>query len=176
MWFDGHAKGDTISGSLWVPQGKETREVKWLGRRDEADLTGTWEWPGPTNSPVQLRIERRDGRLAATYVDKSRKTPYDPRGDQPISVTDFYNCGGGFCFALLLGLEGNSLSRGSRRAGPEDGWLVGEAVAQDGALRGTIAFYPYSNPVLGVGHPGQLEKKVAVQTGRRDWQPKRVGP
>jgi hypothetical protein len=29
---------------LWVPQGKETRELKWVGRRDQADLTGTWEW------------------------------------------------------------------------------------------------------------------------------------
>ena len=176
IWFDGHATGDTISGNVWVPQGQETREVKWLARRDEADLTGTWEWPGPTNSPVQLKIERRDGRLAASYVDKSRKSPYDSKGDQPIPVTDFYDCGGGFYFTLLLGLEGNSLSRGARRAGAEDGWLVGEAVAQDGTLKGTIAFYPYSNRFPTFGRPEQPEKKPALPEGRRDWQPKRIGP
>jgi hypothetical protein len=177
MWFDGHATGGTIIGSVWVPQGKETREVKWLARRDEADLTGTWEWPGPTNSPVQLKIVRRDGRLTATYVDKSRKSPYDSKGDQPIPVSDFYDCGGGFYFTLLLGLEGDRLTGSSRRAGPEDGWLVGEAVAQDGTLRGTIAFYPYSsNPLFPSPRPGQPDKKPPVQTGRRDWKPQRVGP
>ena len=165
-----------MSGNLCVTQGKETREVKWVGRREPADFTGTWEWLGLSNSPVQLKIEQRDGRLAATYVDKSRKTPYDPRGDQPIPIADLYDCGGGFYFTLLLGLEGNRMSGGSRRVGPEDGWLVGEAVAQDGTLRGTIAFYPYSNPLLAVGHPGQPEKKPTLQTGRRDWQPKRVAP
>ncbi len=175
MWFDGHAKGDTISGDVWVPQGKETREVKWLGRRDEADLTGTWEWLGPTNSPVQLKIERRDGRLAATYLDKSRNAPYDPSGGQSIPVTDLYDFGGGFYFTLLLGLEGNSLARGSRRAAPEDGWLVGEAVAQGTGLKGTIAFYPYSNPLLAVEPSGAARKDacladrppgLAAETGR----------
>lgn len=174
MWFDGRANGEAISGGVWVPRGKETRECKWIGRRDQADLTGTWEWLGTSNSPVQLKIERRDGRLAATYVDKSRKTPYDSRGDQPIPITDLYDCGGGFYFTLLLGLEANSLSRGGRRAASEDGWLVGEAVGQDGTLRGTIAFYPYANPLLSA--PGQPERKPAGQTGRRDWQPKRIAP
>ena len=61
---------------------------------------------------------------------------------------------------------------GSRRAGPQDGWLVGEAVAQDGALRGTITFYPYANPLLDPRHPEGLD----VQVNRRDWRPSRVGP
>lgn len=124
MWFEGHAKGDTLDGSLWLPQGNETRQCHWVGNREPADLTGTWEWSGPSNSPVQLKIERRDGRLAATYVDRSRATLYDRAGGRPIPVHDFYDCGGGFYFTLLLGLEGNSLMHGSRRAGPEDGWLV----------------------------------------------------
>jgi hypothetical protein len=179
MWFEGHADGDTIKGGLWMPQGKETREVQWVGHRDKADLTGTWEWPGPSNSPVQLKIERRGGQLAATYVDRSRATPYDSRGDRPISVTDLYDFGGGFYFTLLLELEGNSMSRGSRRTGPEDGWLVGEAVAQDGTLRGTVAFYPYPDRGIGLptlGHAPQADRKPAVQTGRRDWQPRQIAP
>ena len=176
MWFEGHATGDTLNGSLWVPQGKETRQCNWVGHREPADLTGTWEWPGPSNSPVQLKLERRDGRLAASYVDPSRATPYNPAEGRPIPVHDFYDCGGGFYFTLLLGLEGNSLRNGSRRVGPEDGWLVGEAVAQDGTLTGTIGFYPYANPFLGPGHTGQADGGFAVQANRRDWRPKRVGP
>ena len=176
VWFDGHARGDTLNGSVWVPQGNQNRECKWIGRREKADLTGTWEWPGPTNLPVQLKIERRDGRLAATYMDKSRKAPYDSRGDQPIPVTDFYDCGGGFYFTLLLGLEGNSLTRGSRRVAPGDGWLVGEAVGQDGTLHGTIAFYPYSGPGLSLPSRGQSNPNPALHTGRRAWEPTRVAP
>jgi SAM-dependent methyltransferase len=176
MWFEGRVKDETLNGSLWVPQGQATRECKWVGRRDQADLTGTWEWLGPKNSPVQLKIERRHGRLTATYVDKSRATRYDPKEGQPIPVTDFYDFGGGFYFTLLLGLEGNRITGGARRAGPEDGWLVGEAVAQEGTLQGTIAFYPYAlgfTPPTHLLQPGQTP---VAQPGRHNWQPKRVGP
>ena len=176
MWFEGHVKGDRMDGTVWTSEGNWIRQHKWLGRRDPVDLTGTWEWPGPFNSPVQLHIERREGRLAATYVDKSRVSKSAPRGDQPIPVNDLYDCGGGVYFTLLLGLEGGRLSGGSRRGGPEDGWLVGEAVAAEGALKGTIAFYPCSNPVLSALRPAQPENSPAMQTGRRDWQPKRIAP
>ena len=192
--FDGHAKGDTLDGVLSVTRGKETREVKWIGHRDKADLTGTWEWLGPSNSPVQLQIERRDKGLAATYFDKSRARIYEPQRGWPIAVDDFYDCGGGFYFTLLLGRT----AQGGRELGPDNGWLVGEAVAEDGTLKGTIAFYPYSDQILGPPHPGQTDRKPASQTGsrdfeqrltrliegskpasptsRHDWQPKRIAP
>jgi hypothetical protein len=179
MWLDGHAKGDTINGGLWVPEGKETLEFKWVGRRDQADLTGTWEWPGSSNAPVQLKIERHDGRLTATYTDQNRDASALVRDNKPIPVTDLYDFGGGFYFTLLLGLEGNSMTHGSRRAGPEDGWLVGEAVAHEGTLGGTIAFYPYSERGMGLpamGRVPQADKKPALQLGRREWQPKRIAP
>jgi hypothetical protein len=52
--------------------------------------------------------------------------------------------------------------------GSGDGRVV---VAQDGALRGTIAFYPYAaSPQFQL-----LDKTPPPQQGRRDWQPKRVG-
>ncbi len=168
--FDGHAKGDTLDGVLEVTQGKESREVKWTGHRDKADLTGTWEWLGPSNSPVQLQIERGDNGLAATYFDKSRARPFEPQRGWPIAVNDFYDCGGGFYFTLLLGRT----AQGGRELGPDNGWLVGEAVAEDGTLKGTIAFYPYSDQILGRPHPGQTDRKPALQTGRHDWQPKRI--
>jgi hypothetical protein len=61
--------------------------------------------------------------------------------------------------------------------GPEDGWLIGEAVAEDNALRGTIAFYPYRyNGMLPFAQPPQAAEKPAPQQGRRDWQPKRIAP
>jgi hypothetical protein len=56
-------------------------------------------------------------------------------------VNDFYEYGGGFYFTLLLGRMAN----GARETGPGNGWLVGEAVSEDGTLKGTIAFYPYSD-------------------------------
>ncbi len=187
MWFEGHAIDDTLNGSLWVPQGNETREIKWAGRRDRADFTGTWEWAGPMDSPVQLKIERRDGRLTATYVDKNRTVPDYMGGNKPIPATDFYDFGGGFYFTLLLGLEGSSMTGGSRRVSPEDGWLIGEGIAISNTLTGTIAFYPYNrrfmnepivpDPKSRTNAPGsQPDKRVVVQEGRRDWLPKRVAP
>lgn len=171
MWFDGQARGDTMKGAWWVARSQGTQEFQWSGRRDKADFTGTWEWAGPSNSPVQLKIERRDGRLAATYVDKNRTAPDWAGGNRPIPVMDLYDFGGGFYFTLLLGLQGTSLAGGSRVMGPENGWLVGEAVAQDNTLRGTIAFYPYSSELR---FPS-LDRNTP-QPSRRDWQPKRVGP
>ena len=175
IWFEGRAVDDTMTGNLWVPQGKDTREIKWVSRREKVDFTGTWEWTGPSNPPVQLKIERRDGRLTATYVDTNRTALAYLEKSKPIPVTDFYDFGGGFYFTLLLGLEGNSITTGGRRAGPEDGWLIGEGIAANNTLSGTIAFYPY--PQTSINGPGsQPDKKVVVQEGRRDWLPKRVAP
>jgi hypothetical protein len=62
--------------------------------------------------------------------------------------------------------------------GPQDGWVVGEAIMENGTLNGTLAFYPYESLL---GHPidvGQLRvpvRKPTSPTGRRTWQPKRVG-
>jgi len=170
MWFEGHATHDTLNGSLWVPQGKETRKVKWAGRRDQADFTGTWEWSGPMDSPVQLKVERREGRLAATYAD----------GKQTLPVRDLYDFGGGFYFTLLLGLQGNSYTSSGRRIGPEDGWLIGEAIARDNGLAGTIAFYPY-HARDALGFPAAVQplkpgRKPGPQEGPRDWRPARVAP
>ena len=128
MWFDGHVDNDTMKGTLWVSQDRNTREVKWTARRDPADFSGVWQWTGAFNTPVQLKIERRDGRLAATYVDTNRTA--QAGGNQPIPVTDLHDFGGGFYFTLLLGLEGQRMSQGSRRTGPENGWLIGEAIAE----------------------------------------------
>jgi len=175
-WFDGRVTNDSMSGGLSGWQSfKDIQDLQWTGRRDKADFNGTWEWSGPSNSPVQLQIERRDGRLAATYVDKNRRPPSGV--NKPIPVTDAYDFGGGFYFTLLLGREG---LQGGRREAPEDGWLIGEAVAEDNSLRGTIAFYPYRMRVDNEGRvlflPPQAGEKTAPQQARRDWQPKRVAP
>jgi hypothetical protein len=175
IWFDGHVKDGAMTGSLWVSQGKDTREVQWIGRRDKVDFTGTWEWPGPTGSLVQLKIERHEGRLVATYADTNRTALVYLEKSKPIPVTDLYDFGGGFYFTLLLGLEGNNMTSGSRRAGPKDGWLVGEGTMSDNTLGGTIAFYPYPQS-LSNGPGAPPAKKAAVQEGRHDWLPKRVAP
>jgi SAM-dependent methyltransferase len=165
MCFDGHAADDTIHGNLSVPEGNENPEVKWAVRRDKADFTGTWEWTGPMDSPVQLKVERREGRLAATYAD----------GKQTLPVRDLYDFGGGFYFTLLLGLQGNSYTSSGRRVGPEDGWLIGEATACDNGLTGTIAFYPY-HARNALGFPAGVQPlkpggKAGPHEGPRDWRP-----
>jgi hypothetical protein len=94
-------------------------------------------------------------------------------------LSDLYDFGGGFYFTLLLGLEGSSMTRGSRRMGPDDGWLIGEAVAQDNSLSGTIAFYPYRNQEIGfsaLAHPQGSDTKSVPQPACREWHPKRVAP
>ena len=53
--------------------GDRTRECSWEARRDSADFTGTWEWLALTNTPVQLKIERRDGRLIVSDLQRPRR-------------------------------------------------------------------------------------------------------
>jgi SAM-dependent methyltransferase len=170
MRFDGYASGETLSGSLWVPQGGEKQEVKWAGQRSKADVTGTWEWIGPKGSPVQLKIERLDGQLTLAYTDKNWQSPMNHDGKE--LITDIYDFGGGFYFTLLLGRESNSV----RRVGPDDGWLIGEAVAGDETLNGTISFYPYRSENFGgrtMGPQAQSDANMVPQNGPRDWQAKR---
>jgi SAM-dependent methyltransferase len=83
--YTGRASGDTITGTV-QPQGDSSAEKQqWMARRDKAELTGTWNWKHDGES-VSLRVERRDGQLAATYQ----------RGNQPLPVAQFYAWGGGF--------------------------------------------------------------------------------
>ena len=116
-------------------------------------------------------------RLIATYQDKSRATRADPNSSQPMPVADLYDFGGGFYFTLLLGREGTS-----RRMGPDEGWLIGEARLLGNALTGSIAFYPYSQHTFwsaGLAsppQPGQPDNQAMSQPGWREWLPNRVAP
>ncbi len=159
-WFEGHVRNETMTGTLWICRGNEKEEVAWIARRDTVDLPGTWEWTGATNSRLQLRVERRDGRLAASYHD----------GKQTVPVRDFYDFGGGFYFTLLLGLEGNSYTSSPRRMGPEDGWVIGEGVATNNTMSGTIAFYSYPdwNKPSSITSQSSTNNRLGIQ-GRSDW-------
>jgi hypothetical protein len=172
--FDGHAQGDVLSGSLSM---NDLNEVPWTGKRDKSDFTGTWEWPGPSGAAVQLKIERREGKLVANYADASREVPITQSGNLPVPISDIYDFGGGIYFTVLLGLQGPTFHSGSpRRVGVEDGWLIGEAVSSNGKLSGTIAFYPY--PPMNFGPRGlpapENTNRPPMLTGPRDWQPRRV--
>ncbi|MBN1418788.1 MAG: methyltransferase domain-containing protein [Planctomycetes bacterium] len=154
VMFDGHVHGDAMRGTLAVEDDGGSREAEWEARRDAADFTGTWEWPCATDPrPVNLRIERREGRLVAAYTDRGQSVP----------VTDFYDFGGGFYFTLMIGrtrLPGGEAFTFAEGAG----WLIGEAVLDDGSPRGEIGFYPYA----GWGS----KKWVAPVTG--DWTPRSI--
>jgi len=152
--FDGHVRENTMRGTLAVEEEGRFQERKWQAQRGKADFAGTWEWPcasGPRS--VQLRIERRDGRLVATYFDR----------DRILSVTDFYDWAGGFYFTLLIGRE----DEGSIRITEDTGWLIGEAVLDQGALQGKIEFHPYGDMPGGAG-----AYKPVIQ----DWTPRPVKP
>ncbi len=154
--FDGHVRENTIQGTLVVMDEGRLQECAWEAQRGKADFTGTWEWPcasGPRS--VKLRIERRDGQLIATYLDQDRTLP----------VTDFYDYGGGFYFTLLIGRKEDGL-----RITEDTGWLIGEAVLDDGALEGKIEFHPYADMSGALG--GAEAPRAVIQ----NWTPRLVKP
>lgn len=203
MWVDGRVQGDTLTGGVRMWRGTNRVEIPWTAHRAPADYTGTWEaqvpWtfrveqkietregrsvaiyeivPGASNGPVRFCLQREGGRLTATYADPNReKSPWRDE-TKPVPVFDLYDFGGGFYFTLLLGNEGTSYQRGSRRAGLQDGWLVGEAILVNGTLEGSVAFYPYTDR-WGLSSDGSQspDKRPARFSGRSEWRPKRVAP
>ena len=131
----------------------QVQEHAWEAQRDKADFTGTWEWPCASGSrSVRLRIEQRNGHFMATYLDR----------DQTVPVTDFYDCGGGFYFTLLIGRDENGVT-----ITEDTGWLIGEGIPDYGALKGWIAFYPYRN-----SSGGRKISRPAFQT----WAPRLIQP
>lgn len=156
VMLDGHVRGDTLEAKVATFAGGERREREWTATREPQDFAGVWEWACPTGSrTVQLRIERHDGQLSATYVD----------GEKKATVSDFYDFGGGFYFTHLIGRQPN----GSLEITRESGWLIGEAVMDGDVLSGTIDFYPYSRSL---GEKPKDEREI--KAGPQPWQPKRV--
>jgi len=152
--FDGHVRENTMGGTLAVTDEGQLQECEWQGQREKVDFTGTWEWPcasGPRS--VKLRIERGDGRLITAYQD----------GDRTIPVTDFYDFGGGFYFTLLIDRE----DEGCIRITEDTGWLIGEAVLDDGTLKGKIEFYRDCSIVTGniLFHSSHYEVSVLFANG-----------
>ncbi len=186
MWIDGHVLGERFTGGLRRGVGTNTIETRWTARRDHADFAGNWEWtPDATNAPIQFKIEKHDGVWAATYTDRNREKTAWRDDTKPIPVMDFYDFGGGFYFTLLLGLEGSSQRGSSRRMGPQNGWVVGEALLDHGTLKGSIAFYPYTETFLQRNLDTNLNaakpsppkvSQPGLAPGRRDWLLKRMGP
>lgn len=154
--FDGQVHENTMRGTIVVTKEGQYKEYQWKAQRSKVDFTGTWEWPcasGPR--PVKLRIERDNGKLTVTYLDQDRTLP----------VTDFYDFGGGFYFTLLIGRTEHGV-----KIMEDTGWLIGEAVFNQGSLAGRIEFYPY-----GTGPAGPGESKTP-QPVIMDWQPRLIQP
>jgi SAM-dependent methyltransferase len=153
--FDGYVNENTMKGTLVVTDHGKLHEHKWKAQRNKVDYTGTWEWPCATGPrSVRLRIEQHHGRLIATYLDR----------DQALAVTDFYDCGGGFYFTLLIGREGNSI-----KVTEDTGWLIGEGILDHGEFKGKIRFYPYG----GMSISGE---RKASQPVIQDWAPRLIKP
>jgi len=155
--FDGHVRENTMKGTLAVVNKRQVQEYEWKAQRAKVDFTGTWEWPcasGPRL--VKLLVEQRNGRLIATYSDRDQKKP----------VADFYDCGGGLYFTLLIGRQDDV----SITITEDTGWLIGEAVLDDGTLKGKIEFYPWSDMS---GEPGEGKASRPVI---QDWTPHMVKP
>lgn len=159
LLFDGHVHKNTMQGTLAVTEHGRLQERAWEAQRDkEADFTGTWEWPCASGSrSVRLRIERRDGQLVATYLDR----------DQEVRVTDFYDFGGGFYFTLLIGRKGHGI-----RITEDTGWLIGEGLLENGELKGTIEFYPWKTSHI----PGVPGEKKAREPVIENWAPRLIKP
>jgi hypothetical protein len=152
--FDGQVEGDVMEGMIEIRRGERAKESTWRAVREKVDLCGTWEWPcasGPRS--VRLRIERRDGNLCATYVDRDKETP----------VADSYDCGGGFYFTHMIGRDGDSTV-----ITEDTGWLIGEATLDNDALKGAIEFHPYRPARSDNGQP----RPVTIHT----WTPTIIKP
>ncbi len=155
--FDGHVHENTMQGTLAVNDHGQLQERPWQAQRSVVDYTGVWEWPcasGPRS--VRLRIERRDGHLITTYLDR----------DQALPVTDFYDFGGGFYFTLLIGRNED----GGIKITEDTGWLIGEGILDKGALKGAIEFYPYGEM------SGAIGNRKASQAVIQDWAPRLIKP
>jgi SAM-dependent methyltransferase len=151
--FDGQVIENTMHGTIRLTEEGRHQEHEWKAQRSKVDFTGTWEWPCATGPrPVRLRIERDDGKLTATYLDQDRALP----------VADFYDLGGGFYFTLLIGRVEHGV-----RITDDTGWLIGQAVFDEGSLTGKIEFYPYGDG------PGGRKTPEAVFG---DWKPRLVKP
>lgn len=151
--FDGQVHENTMHGTIRLTEEGRHQEHEWKAQRDKVDFTGTWEWLCATGPrPVRLRIERDDGKLTATYLDQDRALP----------VADFYDLGGGFYFTLLIGRVEHGV-----RITDDTGWLIGQAVLDQGSLTGKIEFYPYGDG------PGEGKTPQAVFG---DWKPRLVKP
>jgi SAM-dependent methyltransferase len=150
--FRGHVRKNSMRGVLQVSDDGKTKQQDWVAHREESDYCGTWQWPDATGeTPVRLRIKRSDDQYSATYMADDKKIP----------VHHFYEWGGGFYFAVLVGRteEGFIIE-------DDTGWLIGQSVVQQDRLRGRIEFYPYQ--VLGAKH----RRKPTF----RDWQANLVQP
>jgi len=157
LLFDGHVRENTMEGTLAVSEQGRKRESQWEAQRERADFTGTWEWPCAIGErAVKLRVERRDGAYAATYLD----------GKVSIPVADFYDHGGGLYFTLLIGRD----KHGGLRIGKDVGWLLGEGIVENGLLKGRIDFHPSGGGMA-------LESTVGMETPKpiiQDWTARRV--
>ncbi len=154
--FDGQVLDNTISGKVIISEEDKNKEYEWITKREKVNYTGTWEWPCATGErSVKLHIERDNGKLIAKYQDKLKGQ------DTILPVTDFYDFGGGFYFTLLIGKteHGTLITE-------DTGWLIGEAVLEDGSLTGRIEFSPYGDffgpkttePAIGEWKPKLIEK------------------
>jgi hypothetical protein len=159
--FDGQVHQNTMSGKIIIIKEGKNKEYEWKAQREKADFAGTWEWPCATGfRSVKLSIERNDSKLTAKYLHQYLDE------DQVLPVTDFYDFGGGFYFTLLIGRN----EHGGVTITEDTGWLIGEAVLEDGSLKGRIEFYPYGNkndnpagakitePVIKEWKPNLIEK------------------
>jgi SAM-dependent methyltransferase len=153
--FDGQVVENTMSGKVIMREAGKNKEYKWKAQRNKVDFTGTWEWPCATGPrSVKLHIERENNKLIAKYQDKFHDQ------DKILPVTDFYDFGGGFYFTLLIGSD----EHGGVTRTEDTGWLIGEAVLEDGSLKGRIEFYPYGN----INDPGGTKIMEPVI---KEWKP-----
>jgi hypothetical protein len=150
--FKGQIENNSMRGGLQMSADGKVLKQDWVARREESDYCGTWQWPRATGeSVVKLRITRSDGQYRATYLS----------GDKEIPVHHFYDWGGGFYFAVLIGRTENGF-----REEDDTGWLIGDAVLGQNRLKGRIEFYPYR--ALGA----ENRRKPIF----RDWEPHLIEP
>lgn len=126
--YSGRVNDDTIKGSVEVQGGAMEGKREWTAKRDKVNLVGTWRWTvkAPEGQlSAGLRIERKNGKLFATYLTREKEFP----------IPDFYAWGAGVYFTVSVGVpaqtltydgvvEGNKLTGTLTSWGREVAWIA----------------------------------------------------
>ena len=128
--FSGTADGDTIKGTQQWQGGSRAGTYEWVAKREPVDLAGSWKIKVQSSEQSLdgvLKIERKEGNLAATYISDKDNNATELKG--------FIAWGSSVHFDIPAGEDKSLIFTGS---------LTGEAGRGKVAQEGMSATMPWT--------------------------------